>query len=102
MNAFIDAALFSPLPRCATCLYCQAVPQRAKKRVTTAELGVRDRLLDAADRLFYQEGVRAVGIDRVLSEADAAKASVSVWNPCSHPTLRSRASASTGCFSPRQ
>jgi AcrR family transcriptional regulator len=37
---------------------------------------VRDRLLDAADRLFYQEGVRAVGIDRVLAEADAAKASL--------------------------
>jgi AcrR family transcriptional regulator len=39
-------------------------------------VGVRDRLLDAADRLFYQEGVRAVGIDRVLAEADAAKASL--------------------------
>jgi AcrR family transcriptional regulator len=37
---------------------------------------VRDRLLDAADRLFYEEGVRAVGIDRVLAEADAAKASL--------------------------
>ena len=52
------------------------MPQKAKKRVKTSELGVRDRLLDAADRLFYQEGVRAVGIDRVLSEADAAKASL--------------------------
>ena len=41
-----------------------------------AEPGVRDRLLDAADRLFYQEGVRAVGIDRVLAEAGAAKASL--------------------------
>ncbi len=37
---------------------------------------MRDRLLDAADRLFYREGVRAVGIDRVLAEADAAKASL--------------------------
>ena len=52
------------------------MPQRAKKRVNTSELGVCDRLLDAADRLFYQEGVRAVGIDRVLSEADAARASL--------------------------
>ena len=41
-----------------------------------ARAGVRDRLLDAADRLFYQEGVRAVGIDRVLAEAEAAKASL--------------------------
>ena len=46
------------------------------KRAKTAEIGVRDRLLDAADRLFYREGVRAVGIDRVLAEADAAKASL--------------------------
>ena len=47
----------------------------ARKRAK-ASVGVRDRLLDAADRLFYQEGVRAVGIDRVLAEADAAKASL--------------------------
>jgi AcrR family transcriptional regulator len=37
---------------------------------------VRERLLETADRLFYQEGVRAVGIDRVLAEAGAAKASL--------------------------
>jgi AcrR family transcriptional regulator len=37
---------------------------------------VRERLLEAADRLFYEQGVRAVGIDRVLAEADAAKASL--------------------------
>jgi AcrR family transcriptional regulator len=41
-----------------------------------ARTGVRDRLLSAADRLFYREGVRAVGIDRVLAEAGAAKASL--------------------------
>jgi AcrR family transcriptional regulator len=52
------------------------VPQNARKRRKTSEIGVRDRLLDAADRLFYREGVRAVGIDRVLAEADAAKASL--------------------------
>jgi AcrR family transcriptional regulator len=52
------------------------VPRKTQKRVKTSEIGVRDRLLDAADRLFYQEGVRAVGIDRVLAEADAAKASL--------------------------
>src|SRR4030095_14463876 len=57
-------------------LYSQCVPQKARKRAKTPETGVRDRLLNAADRLFYQEGVRAVGIDRVLSEADAAKASL--------------------------
>ena len=50
--------------------------QRARKRGNVSAIGVRDRLLDAADRLFYQEGVRAVGIDRLLAEADAAKASL--------------------------
>jgi len=58
------------------CLYCQAVPHKARKRAKTSAIGVRDRLLDAADRLFYREGVRAVGIDRLLAEADAAKASL--------------------------
>jgi AcrR family transcriptional regulator len=52
------------------------VPRKDRKRTRAAEIGVRDRLLDAADRLFYQEGVRAVGIDRVLAEAEAAKASL--------------------------
>jgi AcrR family transcriptional regulator len=37
---------------------------------------VRDRLLDAADRLFYEAGVQSVGIDRVIAEAGAAKASL--------------------------
>ena len=58
------------------CLYSQGVPQTTRTRATAPAIGVRDRLLAAADRLFYQEGVRAVGIDRVLSEADAAKASL--------------------------
>jgi AcrR family transcriptional regulator len=37
---------------------------------------VRDRLLEAANELFYQEGVRSVGIDRVLDRAGVAKASL--------------------------
>lgn len=36
----------------------------------------RDRLLATADRLFYAEGIRAVGIDRVIAEADVAKATL--------------------------
>jgi AcrR family transcriptional regulator len=34
----------------------------------------RDRILQAAGRLFYREGYRAVGVDRVIAEADVAKA----------------------------
>jgi AcrR family transcriptional regulator len=52
------------------------VPLKIGKRAKSSDAAVRDRLLAAADRLFYQEGVRAVGIDRVLAEAAAAKASL--------------------------
>lgn len=34
----------------------------------------RDRILSVAGRLFYREGYRAVGVDRVIAEADVAKA----------------------------
>ena len=36
----------------------------------------RERLLGAADRLFYTEGVGKVGIDRVLEESGVAKGSL--------------------------
>ena len=47
-----------------------------KNLAASPQRNVRDRLLDTADELFYREGIRAVGIDRVLAEADAAKASL--------------------------
>jgi AcrR family transcriptional regulator len=34
----------------------------------------RRRLLDTATRLFYTEGIRAVGVDRIIAEAGVAKA----------------------------
>jgi AcrR family transcriptional regulator len=36
----------------------------------------RARLLDAADELFYGEGVQTVGIDRIIEHAGVAKASL--------------------------
>jgi AcrR family transcriptional regulator len=36
----------------------------------------RQRVLETADRLFYAEGVRAVGIDRIIAEAGVAKMSL--------------------------
>lgn len=33
----------------------------------------RDRILAAADRLFYAQGIRAVGVDRVVSEAQVTR-----------------------------
>lgn len=38
------------------------------------ESPTRRRLLDAATRLFYETGIHAVGIDRIIAEADVAKA----------------------------
>ncbi|AFM08295.2 TetR/AcrR family transcriptional regulator [Corynebacterium pseudotuberculosis] len=36
----------------------------------------RQRLLESATRLFTTEGIRVIGIDRILREADVAKASL--------------------------
>src|SRR3954454_7207291 len=36
----------------------------------------RQRILEAADRLFYRHGIRAVGIDRIIAEAGVAKMSL--------------------------
>ena len=36
----------------------------------------RERLLDAASELFYNEGVQSVGIDRIIEHAGVAKASL--------------------------
>lgn len=35
----------------------------------------RDRILETASRLFYQEGLRATGIDRIIAESGVAKMS---------------------------
>jgi AcrR family transcriptional regulator len=47
-----------------------AAPASPRKR------SARERLLDTADRLFYEEGVHAVGIDRVLEQSGVAKGSL--------------------------
>lgn len=36
-------------------------------------VSARERILEAADRLFYRDGIRAVGIDTVIAEAGVAK-----------------------------
>ena len=42
----------------------------------TAKTSARERLLAAADELFYREGVHTVGIDRIIEHAGVAKASL--------------------------
>ena len=40
---------------------------------TPAKSKARQRIVETAERLFYAEGVRAVGIDRIIAEAEVAK-----------------------------
>lgn len=42
-------------------------------RTKTAPSEARQRLLETADRLFYRDGFRKVGIDKIIAEAGAAK-----------------------------
>lgn len=41
---------------------------------TPAPPSARDRILRVAGQLFYRDGYRAIGVDRVIAEADVAKA----------------------------
>lgn len=57
------------------------MPQRPLDHETagsgaSAELSVRQRLIEAASRLFCRYGINAVGVDAVISAAGAAKASL--------------------------
>ena len=45
-------------------------------KVTATKPSARERLLAAADELFYREGVQSVGVDRVVQKAGVAKASL--------------------------
>jgi AcrR family transcriptional regulator len=61
------------------------MPSDMTSAMTSGEAGARarprrpsprERLLAAADELFYADGVHTVGIDRVLERADVARASL--------------------------
>jgi AcrR family transcriptional regulator len=43
--------------------------------------GPRERILKTAGKLFYEDGYRAVGIDKVIAEAQVAKASFYKYFP---------------------
>jgi AcrR family transcriptional regulator len=59
-----------------TCLYKSSV---STKRASTS--AARQRILETADRLFYQDGIRAVGIDRIVAEAGVAKMTLYAYFP---------------------
>ncbi len=46
------------------------------RKTSSVRRPARERLLAAAEELFYQDGVQSVGIDRVIERAGVAKASL--------------------------
>jgi AcrR family transcriptional regulator len=50
--------------------------QTPTMRRTSGRTSARERLLAAADELFYENGINLVGIDRVIEHAGVAKASL--------------------------
>ena len=59
----------------------KAAPASVNGAATDATLDVRDRILLTASTLFYERGVRAVGVDLVVLEATVAKASLYRYFP---------------------
>src|SRR3954463_11004148 len=53
-----------------------ARPSARQSAQSSTRSSARERLLAAADELFYEEGVHIVGIDRVIERAGVAKASL--------------------------
>jgi AcrR family transcriptional regulator len=54
----------------------RGTPTTAKEAGTSSSASVRDRILDTAADLFYQEGVRAVGVDLVVERSGVAETSL--------------------------
>jgi AcrR family transcriptional regulator len=79
-----------------------------------AQPSARERLLAAADELFYNEGIHTVGIDRVIEHAGVSKASlytlfgskdelIGAYLERRHETRRRRIEeAFAGCDTPRE
>lgn len=47
-------------------------PQEDPGEAQAPTAGPRDRILDAATSLFYQEGIVAVAVNRIIAQADVA------------------------------
>jgi AcrR family transcriptional regulator len=57
--------------------YCQGMASTTIDQSSGSErVSARERLLAAADELFYEQGVHTVGIDRVIERAGVAKATL--------------------------
>ena len=57
-----------------TCIICQEPNERFA--MTSEKQSARERILETASLLFYEEGYHAVGIDTIIAEAGVAKMSL--------------------------
>lgn len=55
-------------------VYNEYMPAAIKKNSDLKDLPARQRILVTAHELFYREGIRATGIDRVIAESRVTKA----------------------------
>ena len=44
-----------------------------KKKINTRNTPIRARIMETASRLFYKNGIQAVGVDKIVAEAKIAK-----------------------------
>lgn len=65
-------------------VYHVRMPAKSKASLKPAPLPARDRILQTAHDLFYQEGIRATGIDRVIADAGVTKVTFYRHFPSKH------------------
>lgn len=46
---------------------------KRKKKINTRNTPIRERIMETATRLFYENGIQAVGVDKIVAEAKIAK-----------------------------
>ena len=56
-----------------------AVPGAVSSTATGRKSPARERLIDAATHLFYEEGIHSVGVDRVIEHAGVTRATLYKW-----------------------
>lgn len=58
------------------CTFLQTLVFSKTRQIVLFGRPMRDHILKVAEKLFYEEGIRAIGIDRIVAEADIAKATL--------------------------
>lgn len=57
-------------------IFVKAGTKKFSKKMSTPSLPPRERILAAAEQLFYREGIRGVGVERIAADADTTKMSL--------------------------